>query len=131
MHRFLCLLLLASAPALAADKFLGRITASSGASRNSLNTGNVKADGTAGALTLPTSPVTGRPVLLAIQCDVPVRYTTGTGADVAATNTPGAGYGPKIDTEQLYPFTSLTNAIAIIPASGSGSANCDVYQRSE
>jgi hypothetical protein len=128
MKRFALLFLLASPPALAADIFLGTLVASGGTTVNNSGTSNVKADGTTGAWTLPTS----RPLKLAIQCDVAARYRTGTSNTTAAANS-GANKGPKLDVDQLYLFTLQPghSYIAVIPASGSGAANCDVYRRTE
>lgn len=130
--RLIPLLLALSTPALAGEIYFGTLVASGGASANNLSTSNIKTDGTTGALTIPVSS-TGQPsspVKMAMQCDVPVRVKFGHGT-VTASNTRGANYGPKIDVEQLFAFNTLLNGIAIIPASGSGAANCDLYLRTE
>ena len=122
-------LLLLSLPALAADfKYLGTLNASSGATTNNFDAASTKADGTSGAFTLTGS--VAKPLRLYLQCTVAVRVKTGAGNTTAAANT-GANKGVKIDTEQLFPFELTSTAVAIIPASGSGSAACDVFRRLE
>ena len=131
MRPALLLLSLISLPSLASDTYLGTINVASGASTNTSSTSNTTAAGATGAITLPT-PVAGRAIEVRIQCDVAVRAKTGNGNSTAVTNT-GANKGAKIDAEMLYSVFLRTNinSIAVIPASGSGAAACDLFRHVE
>lgn len=124
------LLALSPLPTLAADfKYLGTLNASSGASTNNNAAANTKADGTTAAIG-SLGGTAGKPLKLAIQCDVAVRVRTGSANTVAAANS-GANKGIKLDVEQLFFLDLAFGYLAIIPASGSGSAACDLFQRLE
>lgn len=121
-------LLLLAAPSMAADyKYLGSLNASSGASTNNNSSANTNAAGSTAAIGAITASAQ-RPVRIAIQCDVAVRLHTGTSSSVAAANS-GANKGPKLDVDQFFFLDLTVSYLAIIPASGSGSAVCDLYQR--
>lgn len=128
MKTLALVVLLSSLPALATDfRYVGTLVASSGASTNNNAAANIKSDGTTGAIGSLGGSATV-PYKLAMQCDVAVRVKTGSVNTVAAANT-GANKGIKVDVEQLFYVDLTAGYIAIIPASGSGSANCDLYRR--
>lgn len=118
------LLSLCPLAARADEKYLGSINSTAGASSNNFAAGSTKADGTAGAFTLSGS--VRKPQALLLQCDVAVRYRTGTGSGVAAANS-GANKGLRLDASQVRALRLTGDAIAIIPAAGSGAAVCDVW----
>lgn len=129
MKKALALLLLLCAPAAwAADfRYLGTLNASAGASTNNAAAGCTKADGTTGAIGPFTASGT-KPLHLAIQCDVAARLKSGKANTVAVANS-GANKGLKLDLDQLFFFELTVGYLAVIPASGTGAAVCDLYQR--
>ena len=65
-----------------------------------------------------------------LQCNAAARFRTGAGNTTAASNTPGATYGRKVDVDQLLEFATEVDHdyVAIIPISGAG--KCWVWARS-
>jgi hypothetical protein len=118
------LAVLLSTAALADERYLGSLNSTAGASTNNFAVGSTKADGTAGAFTLGGTKVQ----YLVLQCDVPVRYRTGVGGSVAAANS-GANKGMYLGAGQARALKlgGPVTAIAVIPASGTGNATCDVW----
>lgn len=102
--------------------FVGTLVCTSGASAKDADTSNKNAAGSTAAIDLTGVPKRAK---LFAQADVAFRLTQ---IVTSAVNAPGAGYGPKIDVGQLYEFEYFGGTIAAIPASGSGSANVDLWR---
>lgn len=122
------LLVALAAPAYADDiVYAGSLNASSGASTNN----NAAACTTAAGATAAIGSLGGtaqKPIKLYVQCTVDVRLRTGSANTVAAANS-GANLGLLISADQAFPLSLKTGYLAIIPASGSGSARCDLFRR--
>jgi hypothetical protein len=109
--RFVIAVALCSLPASAGESRLGQLV-SAGTSVNNFTTAAPFKNTTAAPL----------PRWIAIQCDVAVRYATGSGSSTAATTT-----DVKVDASKFWEVRlgDGENALAIIPVSGS--ATCQVY----
>lgn len=114
------LLLLVSTPALAREKWLGRLT-STGTSVNNTTTA------------VPFTMASG--ISVALQCDGGASVRGGSGSSTAASETAGASKGTRISTDQLFDLgrtgVKSSDGVAfdtIAMISISGTVNCDVFE---
>lgn len=116
----LLVLLLSALPALARERWLGRLT-STGTSVNNTTTA------------VPFTFASGIP--LAIQCDSGASVRAGVGSSSAVSESAGATKGTRVSTDQLFDLGrsgqkaadgTAYDTIAVI--SISGTVNCDVFE---